>query len=32
MGLCSYDHEGIAEGLYAFKSCIWAHIHCQESV
>ena len=31
-GLCSYDHEAIAEVLYALKPCKWAHIHCQKSV
>ena len=28
-GLYSSDHEVEAEGLYAPKSYIWAHINCQ---
>ena len=31
-GLCSYGHAAIHEGLYTLKPCIWAHMHCQESV
>jgi len=27
-----YDHEALAEGLYAFKPCICSCIHCQASV
>jgi len=25
-GLCLYDHEALANGYYALKPCLWAHI------